>query len=178
MMVQRRLWPWIETILGVLLVLAGIVVGAVPAAAQNAVGASTPGMINTVGSPTDIGAGQRLGKSVPQPQIVVATGVAANSVADRVVIGKLADLTPDALRPGERTLLPQLPKLSTDEAQWAQNERVLLQEMKSGNPIRDASVDEYGNLANNAGYLSRERGVLVREGWAYDPGTQLWSPGS
>jgi|GEM_PF-4922049 len=79
MMVQRRLWPWIQTILGVLLVLAGIVVGAVPAAAQNAVGASTPGMINTVGSPTDIGAGQRLGKSVPQPQIVVATGVAAEA---------------------------------------------------------------------------------------------------
>jgi hypothetical protein len=34
-------------------------------------------MINTVGVSADIAAGQRLGKTVPQPGIVVATGVAA-----------------------------------------------------------------------------------------------------
>jgi hypothetical protein len=56
-----------------------MVLGAGPAAAQNGVGASTRVMINTVGSSADIGAGQRLGKTVPQPQIVVATGVAAES---------------------------------------------------------------------------------------------------
>jgi hypothetical protein len=64
---------------GLALLLAGILFGAVPAAAQNRVGASTPAMINTVGSSTDIGAGQRLGETVPQPSFVVATGVAADT---------------------------------------------------------------------------------------------------
>ncbi|MGI8662557.1 MAG: hypothetical protein ACR2LQ_05005 [Acidimicrobiales bacterium] len=95
-----------------------------------------------------------------------------------MVIGKMADITADgALGSGERTLLDQLPRLSTEEAQWAQNERVLLQEMKSGNPIRDATVDALGNPANNTGYLYWERATLLREGWTYDAGTHLWSAG-
>jgi hypothetical protein len=48
------------------LLLAGIVVGAVPAAAGNRVRASTPVLINTVGLATDIGAGQRLGEAAPK----------------------------------------------------------------------------------------------------------------
>lgn len=102
----------------------------------------------------------------------------ATNTADRVVIGKMADITADgALGAGERTLLDQLPRLATAEAQWAQNERVLLQEMKSGVPIRDATIDGMGNLANNTGYLYWERATLIREGWTYDAGTHLWSPG-
>jgi hypothetical protein len=66
-------------LVGLALLLAGILVGAVPAAVQNRVGASTPVMINTVGSAADISAGQRLGKTVLQPEIVVATGVAADT---------------------------------------------------------------------------------------------------
>jgi len=66
-------------LVGLLLVLVGIVVGAVPAAAQNAVGASTTAVTNTVGPSTDISAGQRLGEASPQSLIVVATGVAAES---------------------------------------------------------------------------------------------------
>lgn len=115
------------------------------------------------------------------PQTAVAMRIAAEGGAgavDRVVIGKMADITADgALGPGERTLLDQLPKLATEEEQWAQNERVLLQEMKSGNPIRDATVDELGNPTNNTGYLFWERATLLREGWTYDPATNLWSPG-
>jgi|GEM_PF-3597530 len=78
--------PIRAALVGVLLVLAAIVVGAIPAAAQNRVGASTPAVIDTVGSPAGIGAGQRLGNTGPQPQIVVATAVAADegaTVADR-----------------------------------------------------------------------------------------------
>jgi len=67
----------LAALVGVLLVLAAVVVGAVPAAAQNRVGASTLAVANTVGPSTGIGAGQRLGKTVPQPRFVVATGVAA-----------------------------------------------------------------------------------------------------
>jgi hypothetical protein len=69
----------LAALVGLLLLLAGILVGTVPAAAGNGVGASTPVMIDSVGSSTDIGAGQRLGGTVPQPGFVVATGVAAES---------------------------------------------------------------------------------------------------
>ena len=71
----------LTALVGLLLVLAGIVVGAVPAAAQNAVGASNPAAANAVGPPADITAGQRLGKVVPRPRIVVATGVAAKTLS-------------------------------------------------------------------------------------------------
>jgi hypothetical protein len=99
------------------------------------------------------------------------------AVIDRVVIGKVADLE-GPLAAGERTLFDQLPNQFSEAANSAQNERVLLQEMKSGNPIRDASVDpNTGALANNTGFLAMERGILVREGWNYDPATHLWSPG-
>lgn len=45
-----------------LVLLAGILVGAAPAAAGNAVGAPTLVKINTVGPTTDVAAGQRLGR--------------------------------------------------------------------------------------------------------------------
>ena len=69
----------LAALVGFLLVLAAVIVGEVPAAAQNAVGASSPASANTVGPLAGIGAGQRLGKVVPQPQIVVATAVAAEA---------------------------------------------------------------------------------------------------
>ena len=72
-------------LVGLLLALTAIVVGAGPAAAQNAVGASTLAVTNTVGVSADISAGQRLGKSVPQPDFVVATGVAAKTAESAAV---------------------------------------------------------------------------------------------
>jgi len=69
----------LAALVGLALVLAAMVVGAVPAAAENGVGASTPVMINIVGHSGDIGAGQRLGETALLPWIVVATGVAANT---------------------------------------------------------------------------------------------------
>ncbi len=54
-----------------------------------------------------------------------APGRVATNTADRVVIGKMADITADgAIGSGERTLLNQLPDLGSVEANWAQNERV------------------------------------------------------
>jgi hypothetical protein len=53
----------------------------------------------------------------------------------------------------------------------------MLQEMKSGNPIRDATVDEFGNPASDRSHLYWERATLLREGWTYDPATHLWSSG-
>ena len=80
----RRIVEVVQRLLvGLALLLACTVVGALPAAAQNGVGVSTPVMINTVEAATDIGAGQRLGETVLQPVIVVATGVAAEGAATR-----------------------------------------------------------------------------------------------
>ncbi len=67
----------------------------------------------------------------------------------------MADITAEgAIGPGERTLLSQLPDQGSVEANWAQNERVLLQEMKTGNPIRDATVDAAGSPTNNTGLFT------------------------
>jgi hypothetical protein len=78
---------------------------------------------------------------------------------------------------GERTLLPQLlGDLNSEAANWARNERVLLQEMASGNPIRDASVNPLtGALIDETGFLARERNVLRSHGWTYNPRTRLWT---
>lgn len=97
----------------------------------------------------------------------------------RVVIGKMRVLeSPGAIGAGERTLLPQLEgNLGSEAANWARNERVLLKEMESGNPIRDASVDaRTGELIDESGFLGRERNVLRSHGWTYNPKTTLWSP--
>ncbi|MFN2466334.1 MAG: hypothetical protein ABR598_08745, partial [Candidatus Dormibacteria bacterium] len=137
-----------------------------------------------------------VGHLLPSIALALATGSAGNALAkggeamgvaaeaetgalDRVVIGKLDDIrSPQQLISNERTLLPQLPDLPPGPGRWAQNERVLLNEMGSGNAIRDASVDPFaGELMDNTGYLARERGVLRREGWNYDPESNLWGPG-
>ena len=96
-----------------------------------------------------------------------------------VVIGKMADITaPDAIGASERTLLSQLPDQGNEAANWAQNQEVLLNEMRSGRPIRDASVDPMtGQLLNDTGFLAQERALLAGDGWTYDAATHLWSQG-
>jgi RHS repeat-associated protein len=106
-------------------------------------------------------------------------GVSAAPVADRVVIGKMRDIqAPGALGHGERTLIDQLPNQGNEVANWAQNERVLLREMESGRPIRDATVDPLtGEWLDDTGFLWAERSALAGRGWNYDTATHLWSPG-
>jgi hypothetical protein len=91
--------------------------------------------------------------------------------AGRVVIGKMPDIIgPEALNPGERTLLPQLANLGNDADNWTQNLQVLLNEMRSGAPIRDATVDPAtGALVNNTGWLAGERDVLLHAGGRTTP---------
>jgi hypothetical protein len=98
----------------------------------------------------------------------------------RVVIGAMEDISADgAVGSGERTLLDQLtPDLGSEDANWDRNESVLLREMQSGNPIRDATVNSDGSLAQvgSGRFIELERGVLSGQGWTYDPATTLWSP--
>ena len=95
-----------------------------------------------------------------------------------VVIGKTTTLSsPGLIMAGQRTLVPQLAgDLGSNAANWARNERVLLQEMAAGNPIRDASVNPAtGALIEDTGFLARERSVLRSRGWTYNPRTRLWN---
>ena len=112
------------------------------------------------------------GVAVPELEAV------AEGTDETVVIGKVADLEADgAIRAGERSLLDKLtPKLDTPADNWARNSSVLRQEMQAGLPIRDATVDEFGELRDETGFLRAERNLLRRRGWTYDPLTTEWVP--
>jgi hypothetical protein len=71
-----------------LLVLAASLVGAGPASAGDAVGASLFAARASVGPSASISPGQRLGNDPVPPEIVVATGVAAETADD---VARLAD---------------------------------------------------------------------------------------
>jgi RHS repeat-associated protein len=92
----------------------------------------------------------------------------------RVVIGKLADLR--GLAADEDSLLRLLPDLGSPKANWKQNSSVLRSVMSQGQPVRDASVDEAGNLIRNTGFLRAERELLRNHGWTYDRTSRMWYP--
>ena len=50
-------------------------------------------------------------------------------------------------------MLDRLPDQGSPRLNWQQNSGVLRSEMSKGLPIRDASVDSIGNLADNMGFL-------------------------
>jgi RHS repeat-associated protein len=110
------------------------------------------------------------------PEIVATEfGAAVTAISPgRTVIGKLADLK--SLGSGERTLLDRLPNLGNPRANWLQNSSVLRQELRIGQPIRDASVDAAGRLINNTGFLRAERNLLENQGWIYDSAKTFWFP--
>jgi hypothetical protein len=91
------------------------------------------------------------------------------------VIGKLGDL--ENIGKNEHTLLKHMTDdLGCVKANWNKNSSVLRQEIRKGNPIRDASVDTAGQLRDNTGFLRAERNLLESMGWKYDPITQTWHP--
>jgi hypothetical protein len=97
--------------------------------------------------------------------------------ADVAVIGKVDDLAGYTLRPGERTLLNQLPNQGSPRLNYLQNDRVLRTEIGRGVPIRDVSVDPVtGALRNNTGFLRAERNILTNHDWAFDPKSGYWYP--
>ncbi len=99
---------------------------------------------------------------------------AEEAAESRYVIGKMKDLTPENLGPGERTL--DLPDLGNAKDNWYQNASRLREAMGEGQPIRDASVDADGALRDNTGFLRAERNVFDYHGWEYDPTTTAWHP--
>lgn len=108
----------------------------------------------------------------------LASGFLLAARGGRAVIGKLDDIAPGRLRPGENNLLKHLEgDLGSPQANWGRNSSVLRTEMNKGLPIRDASVDPAtGQLLNNTGFLRAERNLLQNHGWTYDAATTMWSP--
>jgi hypothetical protein len=99
---------------------------------------------------------------------------AEEAAESRYVIGKMKDLTPENLGPGERTL--DLPDLGNARDNWYQNSSRLREAMGEGQPIRDASVDASGALRDNTGFLRAERNLLDYHEWEYNPATTAWHP--
>ena len=107
----------------------------------------------------------------------VAPSPTALDPADVVVIGKVDDLNSTVLRPGERTLLDQLPNQGSPRLNYVQNDSVLRAEMGREVPIRDASIDPVtGALRNNTGFLRAESDILTNHGWTFDPKSGYWYP--
>ncbi len=102
--------------------------------------------------------------------------------ADVVVIGKFDPATNEiraTFRPGERSLLSQLPNQGSAPGNYVQNSRVLRTEMQRGVPIRDAEVNPIsGELANNTGFLRLERDILQQRQWRFDSKSGYWMPPS
>ena len=91
--------------------------------------------------------------------------------AERLVIGRGADLAkPGTLKAGDRALSwPS--KMPNAQAEWKINSGLLRQEMQRGVPIRDASPGDTGGI-----FLNAERNLLQNQGWTFDPSTNLWMP--
>jgi len=91
--------------------------------------------------------------------------------AERLVIGRGADLAkPGALKAGERALSwPS--KMPNAAAEWKINSGLLRQEMQRGLPIRDISPGNTGGM-----FLNAERNLLQNHGWTFDASTSLWMP--
>jgi hypothetical protein len=91
--------------------------------------------------------------------------------AERLVIGRGADLAkPGALNPGEFKLGWES-KLPDFKAEWKMNEGFLRQEMRNMRPIRDASPGDTGGI-----FLNAERNLLRDRGWSFDANTSQWMP--
>ena len=99
------------------------------------------------------------------------------SLPNRYVIGALEDLGEGSLRPGEATL--DLPDSTGSRlGDWLNNRDVLRSAMQEGRPIRDATVDGSGALAEveSRRFIELERDYLRSNDWTYDQSTQLWMP--
>jgi hypothetical protein len=108
------------------------------------------------------------------------TGVGAalrGGKAGNLVIGKLDDLKPSSLKPGEFVL--DWTNKSGTKSNWQENSSLLRQAMSEGNPIRDASiVPSTGALRDSTGFLNAERNLLNSRGWKFNPQTGSWNPPS
>jgi RHS repeat-associated protein len=100
-----------------------------------------------------------------------ATRALPAAPAQRLVIGRGADLAkPGALGAGEFKLgWPS--KLPDFKAEWKLNSGFLREEMRNLRPIRDASPGDTGGI-----FLKAERSLLQSRGWTFDAATNLWLP--
>lgn len=103
-----------------------------------------------------------------------------DGVPSNTVIGRLDDIKPEKLRPGEKNLLDRLPNQGDYKLNWKQNSSVLRDEIRKGKPIRDASAHLSDDHVLNSGkkvrntFLGMERNTLRNKGWTFDG--EFWNP--
>lgn len=94
----------------------------------------------------------------------------------QAVISKWDDKVKDVSgkRPGERSLKSD--DKGSPKANWKENSSKLRKETNTGNPIRDAHVNENGKRLNSGKFLEAERNQLSNSGYKYDEKTTTWKP--
>jgi RHS repeat-associated protein len=114
--------------------------------------------------------GNVVGLTVPG---LTGVGAALRGAQKRtLVIGKLKDLDAASLKTSEFVLEWQ--KKANPQLNWQENSTLLRDAMAKGRPIRDASIDVFGELRDNTGFLRAERNLLDTQGWKYKMG--YWQP--
>ncbi len=90
---RRRLLPFLAALVAILATTFGAATAsaATPGGAETRVRAPGVGAGVLVGPPNHVSAGQQLGDDVAGPEIVVATGVAANGGANAVRLGQAGE---------------------------------------------------------------------------------------
>ena len=94
------------------------------------------------------------------------------SKTERLVIGRTKDL--QNLGKGETSLIKmgKLPNKGNPRANWKQNDGALREQMRKGEPIRDASIGD-----NSGTFLNAERNRLYNSGWRLDSVVhEYWMP--
>ncbi len=100
----------------------------------------------------------------------IASDAAVAARGTTTVIGRTKDL--GNLAKGERSLLDRLKgDLGSPQANWKRNSGVLREEMRRGQPIRDASPGDSGGV-----FLNAERNLLRDRGWTFDSNSGYWMP--
>ncbi|MCC7488628.1 MAG: hypothetical protein IT485_03185, partial [Gammaproteobacteria bacterium] len=122
--------------------------------------------ILTAGESPNYGVMRRIAKKAADAE----AGAAKAARGTTTVIGRTKDL--GNLAKGERSLLDRLKgDLGSPQANWKRNSGVLREEMRRGQPIRDASPGDSGGV-----FLNAERNLLRDRGWTFDSNSGYWMP--
>lgn len=165
---MRRLAAILALVLGLTLLAAAPVSAAVAAPAENRASGSAADPDNLIGIEA------RLSEDAVRENVALGYDIASDDAVSArgttTVIGRTKDL--GNLAKGERSLLDRLKgDLGSPQANWKRNSGVLREEMRRGQPIRDASPGDNGGV-----FLNAERNLLRDRGWTFDSNSGYWMP--
>jgi len=165
---MRRLAAILALVLGLTLLAAPPASAAVAAHAENRTSGSAAGLTTLIEIETRLSEEAVRENILPRYDFASDDAVAARGTT--TVIGRTKDL--GNLAKGERSLLDRLKgDLGSPQANWKRNSGVLREEMRRGQPIRDASPGDSGGV-----FLNAERNLLRDRGWTFDSNSGYWMP--